>query len=792
MAVDKSQSHRAGVFKQTNKEHKHGKHRSKGALDDAAKVRRQKGDLTRDQRRNQSAQIRQKKREEILAKKRALGGYEASPFLIAVLPLNREFDPTTAITILCQCDEGAIIRKTSTGVTHICLPRFKKRFSFVVPANDNELDVIDTLKVADQVLFLLSAINGTEFIEQIVDQWGKKILKSGLAQGLPTPIVALADLDSVAPKKRADFKLGVQKMVTSWLPKEKLMVLDRNCDGINILRRLGDQKRKTILYRDHRPYVLGEELEYIQDDQGSMGTLKVTGYLKGATLSVNQLVHIPGLGDFQLAQVDAVTDPNNLEKHKCRDANGAEIIKVHVLEVCDPTKQESLDLYMSDAMDVDNDMLPSELHVDTADQNAKAETSKPKPEGWSDYQAAWIPDDDTEFQQDGISESDTESEGEMMDARSEDRSSCADEDSDGDSPTGSEIDVNDDKYDNGMDLNMEQQDLEKLKAAKADLIFPDEIDTPHGVLARDRFRKYRALESFRYGAMVDVETNLSSPWDPLENLPNDYSRICQFKNFAHAKKSVFKEDEKKPGAMPGLYLTVHVKNVSQLMWSAFEKTRSPVILSGLFPHEHKMSICNVVLRRTPNYGGAIKSKDRLIFQCGFRRFMVNPIFSQHTNGTKHKFERYFQIDETTVATFYAPVQFPPAPVLCYKEVLGTLVLVATGSLLSCDSTRLIIKRTVLSGHPFKIFKKSAIIRFMFFDRQDIMHFKPCRLVTKMGRRGHIMEPLGTHGHMKCIFDGQLKSQDTVLLNLYKRVFPKWTYEDLIVTCENQPMNMETS
>lgn len=38
---------------------------------------------------------------------------------------------------------------------------------------------------------------------------------------------------------------------------------------------------------------------------------------------------------------------------------------------------------------------------------------------------------------------------------------------------------------------------------------------------------------------------------------------------------------------------------------------------------------------------------------------------------------------------------------------------------------------------------------------------------------------GTHGHMKCTFNGMLKSEDTILLILYKRVFPKWSYNPLV-------------
>ena len=131
-----------------------------------------------------------------------------------------------------------------------------------------------------------------------------------------------------------------------------------------------------------------------------------------------------------------------------------------------------------------------------------------------------------------------------------------------------------------------------------------------------------------------------------------------------------------------------------------------------------------------------------------------------------------------------------------------------GALRSTDPDRVVLKKVVLTGFPVKVHKKKAVVRWMFHAPEDVRWFRPVDLWTKHGRQGRIKVPLlvtaaaghcpdlcaslpftttltdtphacraqeavGTHGAMKCIFDGIVQQQDSVCMSLYKRVFPKW-------------------
>lgn len=57
---------------------------------------------------------------------------------------------------------------------------------------------------------------------------------------------------------------------------------------------------------------------------------------------------------------------------------------------------------------------------------------------------------------------------------------------------------------------------------------------------------------------------------------------------------------------------------------------------------------------------------------------------------------------------------------------------------------IILERVILTGYPFKINKRRATVRFMFFNPKDVKYFKPVELITKLGLRVTTVTYLGEH------------------------------------------------
>lgn len=122
-------------------------------------------------------------------------------------------------------------------------------------------------------------------------------------------------------------------------------------------------------------------------------------------------------------------------------------------------------------------------------------------------------------------------------------------------------------------------------------------------------------------------------------------------------------------------------------------------------------------------------QETLEFHVGNRVFDARPLFSQGSSAAdRNKLERFFHMGGWGVASAFAPITYSPMPVLVYKRVpiegvpmpepselypapdrvcnaaaaRTRLVLVATGSVLHTDPTRLILKRIVLSGYPLSV------------------------------------------------------------------------------------------
>jgi len=661
----------------------------------------------------------------------------------------------------------------------------KERISFFKTTRDIYC-ILDICKIADSIIFV-SSCKKTDYsnwkkdpdrFSNSIDKFGYEILSMLRAQGLPQHISLIQDLELIPDKHRSDVKKLFTRYMESELKPDKIISLNTIDEIKAIIRLICSLPPFTVSLdiKKHRSYMLCQKINILEKSQNDLLNpssanakfddlfdMELYGYLSGNTINVNNYLHITGFGDYLIADVEVVDDPipvnhglntTFIKSRKSSNAEGMEVDsnylnsnkgnqitnkKMQNKENINDDKVENLN---SNALDNKPALIGNSELIENITKKADKQIENQINKDLDD-----IVDFDINLKEDG-----------------EDISFDEDE----------EITEEDQNRISNKHINKTSLHYRTWE----EMEFPDEVDTPIDITARQRFAKYKGLESMKHGS-----------WDPNENLPKEYKSIYSFENLKYTYKIAVRTAHEEGMKISGSYVKITIKNFAKEDLK-YLSADIPIIASTLLQHERKLCVMHFKISLNYEYNEKIYNKQVVEAQYGFRRVLCRPLYSSEVgiNSDKFKFEKFLEKDKFYVASIYAQLTYPNSPVLFFKPVMninsienGKLKMIASGNVHSSDAKKIILKKIVLTGYPIKIKKRKAVLRYMFFNPADIHYFKPVQLSTKNGLRGHITESLGTHGYMKSVFSDYMKASDTVCMNLFKRIFPKcfketWKYK----------------
>ena len=270
----------------------------------------------------------------------------------------------------------------------------------------------------------------------------------------------------------------------------------------NLARLVSEVGRGGLRWRQHRSFLLADSLSIVDAQgvahspssltpqaiasmRGAKGVIRLTGCLRGVPLFIHSLVHLPGIGAVRVKRIISHTQPQ---------------------EEVEADRQQQDDLVF--------EAVPDNL---LGEQTWPEDSEMP---GFDD-------DKDGEGDDDEGNDEDDEDNGED--------GSEGDEEDDEDYYKGQEqipsqtkkvyastLPADYDPHRRDKDNTVRQKDNDE------GVMNSDEyVDVPEDRSARERFARYRALQSFR-----------NSYWHPKENLPYQYAKVFQFDDIKGMQKSV--------------------------------------------------------------------------------------------------------------------------------------------------------------------------------------------------------------------------------------------------------------
>lgn len=719
------------------------------------------------ERTRQAAAALRDKRASAALEQRRLGSADGIPRIVGVVPANESGNTEAIVQGFCKS-----LNVDFPGNEHpfsVVSKEKKSFFTFICEKNCNDQDCIDVAKVSDFLVLTLDcsqAVQNTirelqdaqgftgddDGAETIATTWfsdvglcitdyTRDLVAAVNSQGAPSVVVAIQNLHTFPDRQRQKVLKIHQRYFNSVLSDTtKIVAVVDDSDYTNVLRHIQVSKVRQLKWRDQHPYMVVEEKLYNPDAK----ELTITGYLRGMPLSATQLVHLTNYGTYQVSKVEEVMKGGELR----------------LIEASEEEQRESLQQVQANST-LEDDGMPTDADV-LYHQELERTRKIRVPAGVSSDQAAWydtaenVVEDEAPEQEHVAMDDEDAYAGDAMSYRT------------------TQTDVDFLKAEDVIRLERmtdeeRLMEMEKLKELSEEEAWnPDMVDTPVNLPARQRFAKYRGMKSFHTGK-----------WDPAENLPAQYAYVYKLQGYSRIRESAIEVCEEGMAEV-GMHIAITLENVPE---AVYENANSCLLIaSGQLQHEQKWSVLHFQVQRASELDEPIKSKTPMLAHIGFRKFYVSPLFSDISSGDRSKFARFFhEGDKFRMASFFGPISYNPCPLLLFQvpsleeQAEGNpLRLACFGGALPPNPDTLLLKRAVLSGRVAVIHKKQIVVKYMFFNDEDIKWFQPVDLYTKFGRRGKITKAVGTHGLFKAVLNDQIMQHDVVCMDLYKRVFPKWT------------------
>ncbi|TKA56350.1 hypothetical protein B0A55_13332 [Friedmanniomyces simplex] len=413
--------HHRSTTKASNKPFKT-RHASKSALKERSKGKVEQFErgarktlhqqvMSKIDRRNHARQLRQNKLGERREEGSVFAGKDGAPRVAAVVALCGDVKREEIIGQM----NGSVDAEES-GQHSVEVPRFKTRMQYLSPDRTDLFAVLDACRVADYVLFVLSA-------QEEVDELGEQMLRCVESQGISTVLMGAYGLDRVEPaKKRPDVLKSLKSYINHFFAaQEKVHDLSSRQDCSNVMRSLCTTTPKGIRWREDRSWM------YVEDVRWEGEQPVVTGTIRGRNLKADRLVEMGEWGTFQTEKITAAPSEGRSSKR----------VKVDEMAV-DAERTENLLEQPSDDQDDLAELAPEEATMDDVmtmpaasfaaserkhvllddhqyfDEDEEEELSAPKkvPRGTSKYQTAWYLGDNSDSGSD-MEDIDQEPEGDM-------------------------------------------------------------------------------------------------------------------------------------------------------------------------------------------------------------------------------------------------------------------------------------------------------------------------------------------------------------------------------------------